>query len=537
MSQNQNPKEGDKMFNRSAYGRSEAERSQLQYFDRQRQDVQPQHTPMQPRANPVAGQYVGGYTGMNPVPNSSTSQFGVMPNMYSPTPSMPASQQAMPTLMRPMPNTMTPPTMYPGHGSYSSNVAYGGPSAQTHSAYRYGQPQSNSQIIPTSHPSQWSPNQNDPNDLRAFAGHNHRALNWAQSQQATHSLLHSTSAPAILHPTQSTQRTTQSLSSPRPRGSSTSSRGRSPASRSGSRSKSKRKSRGEALSPSDHGVSKHAAQEPFKWRSGMKDRKITSDMTEEEKHEAELYNSRLAAAKKAHTREQNRVSAQKSRAKKVELLVKTESQVKDLQEENDRLQKRNASLSAQVQRLTNDNLQLRTQNEILQYRIRGLEQQQPMQGQRPIVNQYATLPSFASQSQNPSPGLHQGPGANRNPLEGLDVVDYSLTSLTAAENDQLDVKLPPLDPTLLLPQPQQPQLPQLPQQPQEPQQSQPAQHAQQPTTGDNQDLTTQAEQPNLLIDNVQGQDAPLDWLGDLEGFSPDFGADNPSWDPSAGGAQ
>ncbi|KAI1093642.1 hypothetical protein F5B19DRAFT_491239 [Rostrohypoxylon terebratum] len=134
----------------------------------------------------------------------------------------------------------------------------------------------------------------------------------------------------------------------------------------------------------------------LKWRPGMKERKITDDMTPEEIKEATDYNMKLAEAKKSHTREQNRVSAQKSRQKKVELLNRTKSQVDHLEEDNVQLQSNVSRLEAVVQSLQNDNSQLRSHNEILRQRIAFLEQQVQTQ---PVRNPHVALPALANQSQ------------------------------------------------------------------------------------------------------------------------------------------
>ncbi|KAI0890464.1 uncharacterized protein GGS22DRAFT_150972 [Annulohypoxylon maeteangense] len=202
--------------------------------------------------------------------------------------------------------------------------------------------------------------------------------------------------------------------------------------------------------------SKPRDKAPFRWRPGMKERKITDDMTPEEKKEASDWNYKYSEAKKAHTREQNRVSAQKSRQKKVELLERTRTQVEDLEDENARLQSHVAGLEAAIQQISNENMHLQNQNEILRQRVTLLEQQ--IQAQ-PVRNPHAAL---VNQNQTPAvtPGVQQpqqflqaptpqNPAPVMNGAQTQGGLEFGLGSTqTLAGNG-------PVDPTTLQPQQQQ----------------------------------------------------------------------------------
>ncbi|KAI0136138.1 hypothetical protein F4776DRAFT_663988 [Hypoxylon sp. NC0597] len=513
MSQNQHSGDGDRSFNRPPRARTDVERDQLQYFDRQRQDVQPQNMTTQPLPNPGTSQFVGSYAGVNPTSTSSTSQFGAMPNIYSSAPLMTSSQPPMSASMHPISNPAAPP-MHPSYGSWTNNMGYGGSSAQTSSTYAYGQQQSTQAMRRMSNPqpTQWSPGQT------GATGPYQSALipptmTTANSRSAAQSGTQSVSPSTLLlpppitpqRPSRGTPRTdpgrSQNISSP------FSSQGQSPVSHGGSR-RTRRRTR--VQTPYDRPIPDSTSQEPFKWRSGMKEKKITADMSEEEKQAALDYNMRLGEAKKAHTREQNRVSAQKSRAKKVELLARTEERAEELDQELRQARQQIAALELRVQQTSNHNLQLRAENDALQYRLAVMEEN--MRGLPPIRNPFATLPRVEAPSQDPSPLATQAQAtqtevaAQTQPAQ--DQVDFD-NSLTAANTTLSDLGLPLINPTLW---------------------------DQLPTTNDPQDPAPQIQDPNTLVSDAQ-QDDTYEWLDNLIQPTAAPDTDQQSGDPSNQGAQ
>ncbi|KAI1099401.1 hypothetical protein F4804DRAFT_349418 [Jackrogersella minutella] len=157
---------------------------------------------------------------------------------------------------------------------------------------------------------------------------------------------------------------------------------------------------------------------PFKWRAGMKDQKITDDMTPEEKKEATEWNYNLAEAKKAHTREQNRISAQKSRQKKVVLLEKTKTQVEQLEDERTQQAQHIQLLNATVEQLVSNNVQLQIQIDILQNHLALLEEQLGVQrapnsrtANTAPESQAQPLPPMQAQTGLPTPTSNNTPQA------------------------------------------------------------------------------------------------------------------------------
>ncbi|KAI0843062.1 hypothetical protein F5Y06DRAFT_304581 [Hypoxylon sp. FL0890] len=508
MSHNPTPSDGDKSLNRPPNMRSETERAQLQYFNRQLQDIQPRSTSLQPRPNPVAGQYVGSYTSVNPASTSSTTQFGTMPTVYGSSSSMSASQHQLPTSMPTLTNQTMPLPIYSSHGNWPGNMAYGGQSAQTSSSYTYGQRHSSQNLgsMPAPQPNQWSAGQSGTTEIRETI--NHRpGMAIADFQSAAQSGILPASSSLQLPAATPIRRGSQntSRSNPRTRGSSASSRGRSPASRGGVSRKPKPKTKSRAKSPIELTVASPTGAEPIKWRSGMKDRKITSDMTEEEKEAARDYNRRLAEAKKAHTREQNRVSAQKSRAKKIEQLLQTKSQVDELLEDNDQLKQLNTVLSTRIQELETTNMQLRAENDALRYRLGVYEQHIPVTIRNPLV----ALPQLGTSGQDQSQATQPQATIPPQSPRGQSVVNYSLPTTDIA---QPTVGLGSPDPPL---------------QAQQPSSTAPLDHP----------LPAQTQQQlNTLAGGAQEGDG-IDWLVDLDKLNPPPGDDNPTWDPYLGGAQ
>lgn len=251
----------------------------------------------------------------------------------------------------------------------------------------------------------------------------------------------------------------------------------------------------------------------------MKEKKITADMSEEEKTAALDYNMKLGEAKKAHTREQNRVSAQKSRAKKAELLAKSEERAQALEGEIKQIRRHRAALELRVQQLTNINLQLRAENDSLQFRLAVLEGNMQGNPHVPIRNPFASLPQIEVPSQNPSPAVTRAQAmqteatqtevaAPTQPPQGQGDIDASLT--TAADTSLSDLGLPLVDPNLWV---------------------------QLPTTNDAQDPALQPQDLNTLLGDAQ-QDEPFAWLTELtqQGTAPDTDNQQPG-DPSNEGAQ
>ncbi|XXG94114.1 hypothetical protein Hte_000366 [Hypoxylon texense] len=84
--------------------------------------------------------------------------------------------------------------------------------------------------------------------------------------------------------------------------------------------------------------------EELQWYRGIKVRHIPEDAPEKEKQRLRAYNERVAFVKTAHTREQNRLSARRSREKKQTTLTEAQTQVQ-------RLEAKNASLQREIQQL------------------------------------------------------------------------------------------------------------------------------------------------------------------------------------------
>ncbi|KAI1142917.1 hypothetical protein F5Y05DRAFT_420757 [Hypoxylon sp. FL0543] len=507
MSQNQTPSDGDKSLNRPPFSLSEAERSQLQYFNRELQDIQPQQTSMQHRAKPALGLYVGPYAGVNLTPTASASQFGTLSTAYGSASSMSASQQPVPTTMAPLTHQAGSPPNYPGYRNLPNTMAYGGSSGQMLSTYTYGQGQSshNPGNVGLPQQNQWSAGQTGTTDVRPSAI-NRQGVAMANFLTTPQNNIPSVSSSSLLPSASPPQRATQSpfRSNPRTSDSPTSSRGRSPTSRGVGGRKTKTKSR--TGTPGSRTAACFTAQGPIKWMSGMKDRKITADMTPEEVEEAQDYNRRLAEAKKAHTREQNRVSAQKSRAKKVELLQQTKSQVDELLDDNEQLQQLNTELNTRVQGLERDNLQLRTENDALRYRLAIYEETMAA----PIRTPFVAVPPLDTSTQTQNQVAQTGAAGSLQSPGLQNVGDFPLTTTNAARPT---ADLGPLDNTLL---------------------------AQEPTSNFSLDhpLPEQPEQHNIPTAAAQEGGDLSSWLLGLSNLDSQQGTDGQTWGPpSKTGAQ
>ncbi|KAI0852615.1 hypothetical protein F5Y00DRAFT_227154 [Daldinia vernicosa] len=154
----------------------------------------------------------------------------------------------------------------------------------------------------------------------------------------------------------------------------------------------------------------------LQWRPGMRQIKILDSWSEERKEATRIRNELISRCKADHIRDQNRVSARKSRQKKEDALQTARSNVQKLQEQN-------AALAQQVQELaTRVNIQqdeidsrgqtiamFASENAALQERINLLEMQileggQGTQGfpaeQIPGQNLAQVLPPYSGQVQS-----------------------------------------------------------------------------------------------------------------------------------------
>ncbi|KAI2465478.1 hypothetical protein F4781DRAFT_435330 [Annulohypoxylon bovei var. microspora] len=508
MSQNQTPWPGDKIPNLPKHAPSQSERSQLQSYV-----IPPSNSPMPPPLNPSRDQAVVSY-GANPTSTSMAPQYTAAPSTYSSAPSAPTSQY--PTSMS-MPPRSTPmaPHMYSNYTGWSNTMGIPDLSAPMNPTFTYSH-QQNTHIIPNtaaSQPNQWPPEQPNEANSRLYAPLNNGSTTLENSEPIPQSQVISTNQYTMFTSIGSPTQVTGNIAGPStPIGSN----GYSPnfdgdissPLRAGTQPNSGESSNSNA---NDYQrTSKSRDKAPFKWKPGMKERKITDEMTPEEKKEAGDWNYKYSEAKKAHTREQNRVSAQKSRQKKVELLEKTKTQVELLEEENARLQHHIAGMDAMVQQTSNENMHLRNQNEILRQRVVLLQQQ--IQAQQ-IQNPHIALPELGNQShsqshtptltpgqaqaqhfmQAPTPAPRQNPTPNQNAPQTQADFEYALGTTQTA---QVPTGNAPVG---------------INQQPQQPQQL---------------DNGAQESQDDFIVDWMQGP------MGD---FPPDSGSNSRPWSPPNGG--
>ncbi|KAI1764573.1 hypothetical protein GGR53DRAFT_530406 [Hypoxylon sp. FL1150] len=98
----------------------------------------------------------------------------------------------------------------------------------------------------------------------------------------------------------------------------------------------------------------------LKWYKGIKEKPIPEDASDEQKEKLKEFNRQVGQARKEHTREQNRVSAQKSRHRKQENLETAQKRAADLEEQVTQLQE-------QVRQLTHQNAYQQTYIQRLGY--------------------------------------------------------------------------------------------------------------------------------------------------------------------------
>lgn len=140
---------------------------------------------------------------------------------------------------------------------------------------------------------------------------------------------------------------------------------------------------------------------PMKWEKGMKEKQIPDNASEQEIEELRLHNKQVGQARKEHTRNQNRISAQRSRQKKQENLENALARVQVLENQV-------ANLRDDNQRLQNENQRLREQVVVQEHHIRN--QMYRRQGMQPqTFNPYAPLPRLNVPSPMPPPGSAQYP--------------------------------------------------------------------------------------------------------------------------------
>ncbi|OTB02351.1 hypothetical protein M426DRAFT_322781 [Hypoxylon sp. CI-4A] len=139
-------------------------------------------------------------------------------------------------------------------------------------------------------------------------------------------------------------------------------------------------------------------QLPTIWEPGLKEIKVTEDMTFAERKHADEWNTAFARVKADHTREQNRKSAQKSRQKKVELLDRTREERDRFQQKNMHMNHQLGVLEERVSKLASENQHLRSQHENSRNRIILLEAQLQQQVQLGRKMSQA-LPQMGAQAQ------------------------------------------------------------------------------------------------------------------------------------------
>ncbi|KAI1659989.1 hypothetical protein F4813DRAFT_386858 [Daldinia decipiens] len=154
----------------------------------------------------------------------------------------------------------------------------------------------------------------------------------------------------------------------------------------------------------------------LKWKPGMRLTKILDSWPEERKEATRIRNEMISKCKAAHTRDQNRVSARKSRQKKEDALQDARSNVQRLQEQNAALSQQVHELNARIniyqldiQNRGQSIAMLASDNASLQSRINQLEMQilqggQGVQelpaGQMPAQQLTPVLPPYSSQVQS-----------------------------------------------------------------------------------------------------------------------------------------
>ncbi|KAI1461935.1 hypothetical protein F4805DRAFT_453168 [Annulohypoxylon moriforme] len=516
MSQNQTPWQGDKNPNTSRPTLTQSERDQLQSLI-----APPSTSPMQP-TNQTEGQVVNGY-GANNTSTSIAPQLTTS-SAYGSAPPISNQQYSTPTPGHPTFTSMS--HLYPNYG-LSTGMGPPNVPASINPTFTYSHQQNSSVMpnTPSSQLNQWSSRQNSA-DYSLYTSQSHGSMNLLSSGHAQQNQISSNGQysmqPASFSPSQAVENTAGPVTPSAHNGVS------SDFNRASSRTprvENRQNSRSSSDSNRNDGyrVSKSKGKAPLKWRPGMKEKKITDEMTPEEQKEASDWNYKFSEAKKAHTREQNRVSAQKSRQKKVELLERTRTQVEGLEEENARLHNHITGLDAAMQQMSTDNMHLQSQNEILRQRVALLEQQIQVQ---PVHNPHVALPAPVNQNQaqgqapNLAPGVsqnqqfmqaptpvpRQNPTPTQNTPQNQVALGYDLSSTQTAP---APVNNGPVDPTM---QPQQTQT----------QQVQPQQLQQQP------DNVSREAQDDLIYEWMQAS------MGE---FPPDSDPNSRPWSPSNGGAQ
>ncbi|KAI0894871.1 hypothetical protein F4806DRAFT_497576 [Annulohypoxylon nitens] len=355
--------------------------------------VPPSNSAMEPSANQFADQSAGNY-GAQPT-TSTAPQPAMTGSTYVPVPPASNSQYPAPTGTSSM-----APNPYQNYGYMAvSNMPMSMNQAFDYSQQQTAQAMPNAQIAQQN---QWSGQETD-GSIAVYASQSYNTTTQVTSEPIQQNQFAPTTQytmyPNMGSPSQVLDSMTGPGSPMNHDGVPTELNGRSATPRTRAQRNSRSSSRSTGCQRTLRSRNRNRDRNVLKWRPGMKERKITDDMTPEEIKEATDYNMKLAEAKKSHTREQNRVSAQKSRQKKVELLNRTKTQVDHLEEDNAQLQNNIARLEAVVQQLQNDNSQLRSHNEILIQRISFLEQQVQTQ---PVRNAHVSLPALTNQSQSQS---------------------------------------------------------------------------------------------------------------------------------------
>ncbi|KAF3055615.1 hypothetical protein GL218_06951 [Daldinia childiae] len=166
----------------------------------------------------------------------------------------------------------------------------------------------------------------------------------------------------------------------------------------------------------------------LQWRPGMRQTKILDSWSEERKEQTRIRNELISKCKADHTRDQNRVSARKSRQKKEDALQDARSNVQKLQEQNMALAQQAQELNTRINIYEMDIenrgqsiAMLASDNAALQARITQLEMQilqggQSVQGfqteETPAQELTPVLPPYSSQVQSQLHGsmFRQNPG-------------------------------------------------------------------------------------------------------------------------------
>ncbi|KAI1376239.1 hypothetical protein F4677DRAFT_445496 [Hypoxylon crocopeplum] len=102
-----------------------------------------------------------------------------------------------------------------------------------------------------------------------------------------------------------------------------------------------------------------AGVEKVRWKAGLKEKKITDDMSEGEREEAKRWNKIFAEAKGDHNRAQNRESARRSRARKQKELDDTRARVAELRAQNGVMLQQNENLRQEIATARQENAQMR----------------------------------------------------------------------------------------------------------------------------------------------------------------------------------